>query len=47
MGKGDVWVLVVARMGRWDVGGSKCWNAMLNGWEGPSAIPWVLAVAGM
>jgi hypothetical protein len=32
-----VWVLVIAGMGRWDVGGNGCWDAMSNGREGPLA----------
>ena len=45
MGQGDLWVLVIARMGRWDVGDDEYWDTMLNGREGPSATPWVHAAS--
>ena len=34
------WALVIAGMGRWDLGGNGCWDAVSNEREGPSATLW-------
>ena len=46
MEQGDVWLLMIAGMRRWDVSSDGYRDAMLNGREGPSVTPWMDAVAG-